>query len=114
MRDRRPNEVELPNIGQIEQQLHLYLWRRGKPVEPKEVYQALAEILKLSPAQLSARRRTRYERAWNNRVQTARKNLVERGILDGSRRGFLELDGARPRRSKAIGIRSRWALVTAT
>jgi restriction endonuclease Mrr len=62
------------------------------PAAPVSIYGPLAQIFGLNLAQLNARRRTRGgERAWHNRVQTARKHLVARGLMDRSKPGFWSL-----------------------
>lgn len=72
--------------------LHL-LWLRVKPMQPKDLYGPLAELMNppLTPEQVRLKRRTTHESKWHNRVQTARKLLLNKKWLDGSRRGFWSL-----------------------
>ncbi len=89
------SKARLPETPEIAVRLLLFLWRRAKPMEPKEIYDPLADHLSLSPQQLGLKRNTRLtERLWDNYVQTARKQLVEQGFMSGDLRGFWFLTDA--------------------
>ena len=87
-------EPELPDTASVADELLHFLWLRKRPLRPLELYDLLADTMHLDHLQRHARRRTREERAWNNRVQTAREHLVRLGFLDPSRRGFWSLTTA--------------------
>jgi restriction endonuclease Mrr len=85
--------VKLPDTGEVAHHLLILLSARRR-VASKEAYRALAEKFRLDHVQRSARRRTRYESAWHNRVQTAREHLVKRGWLNPAERGVWSLTAA--------------------
>jgi restriction endonuclease Mrr len=90
----------LPDSRSVAQALLHFLRLRSRPMEPSEIYDPLAEMMRLTPAQLRLKRRTRpTESAWNNRVQTARELLVRDGLIIGTRHGFWSLTetGRHPR-----------------
>jgi hypothetical protein len=58
------------------------------------VYGPLADRFGLNALQRHATRRDRDELAWHNRVQFARRRLVDLGYLDGSERGLWGLTPA--------------------
>ena len=73
--------VELPDTGCVEMEMLMVL-KMGRSATAQECYCALAERLKLTPAQLRAKiHNTKSEYAWHNRVRTARNHLVKRGLM---------------------------------
>jgi hypothetical protein len=72
MKDYSRKEAELPNTASVANLLLRFLWQRRRPLRPAELYDPLGDAMNLDHLQRHARRRTREERAWNNRVQTAR------------------------------------------
>ncbi|HEV2561115.1 MAG TPA: winged helix-turn-helix domain-containing protein [Rhizomicrobium sp.] len=85
------NKVGLPETGSVAIWLHHFLYLRAKPVEPKEMYDQLADHFGLDTRQRHAMRHTTSEPAWHNRVQTAREHLRKLGYLDGSQFGLWSL-----------------------
>jgi hypothetical protein len=79
----------LPAYREIEQALLAHLLDSG-PVEPKDVYGALADRFGLSETQRTTTRRDNSTPLWNNRVQWARRALNEKGYL-APRRGVWAL-----------------------
>ena len=87
-----PRTVVLPDTGRTEQELLLLL--KGRTLNAEDCYRILGDRFGLNAAQLHARRRTRSESAWNNRVQSARNRLVKRGLLFSAPRGVWRLTTA--------------------
>lgn len=71
-----------PSYQAIEAALERELRKRGVPTKPKDLYDNLAEAFGLSQEE---RLRARYDgqpgRVWWNRVQWARRKLVEQGVM---------------------------------
>lgn len=84
---------DLPSIGDIEAQLLHFLSLRAHSVAAQNLYTDIAEHFKLTAWQLTLKRATTHESLWHNRVQTARRNLVDKGLLDGSEHGMWSLTG---------------------
>ena len=94
MRGYLRDEAELPETSLVADQLLHFLWRYRRPIRPIELYGALADAMQLDQTQRDAKRRTRDELAWHNRVQTAREHLARLGFIGHSRRGFWSLTAA--------------------
>lgn len=88
MRRGLAGDVNLPATGEVTRQLLRFLHLRNQPVRPQIMYQELADHFGLNALQLNAKRRTTNESAWHNRVQTARRRLVDLGLMDASRHGL--------------------------
>jgi hypothetical protein len=88
------NDEDWPSLPAIKHQLLLMLNLYGRPVEPDVLYSPLADHFHLSRQQRHAKRNTRDEPLWNNRVQTARARLVEDGFSMATNTDF----GPLPRR----------------
>jgi restriction endonuclease Mrr len=78
-------------------------------MSPESIYGPLADQMKLSSRQRLLKRATRDEPLWHNRVQTARKNLLEEGFMEPLQRGEWRLSPA----GRAEAARQAW-LKTAT
>jgi restriction endonuclease Mrr len=72
----------LPFNKAVEHHLLQRLSKRSRPVRPSELYDGLADDLKLTSQQRLLKRQTTDGSLWHNRVQTARKHLVERGWMN--------------------------------
>jgi restriction endonuclease Mrr len=92
MRPRLGASVKLPSQSDVEDRLLHFLYRYGRPIEPKDLYGPLADDFQLTQEQRLARRRDRDEPAWHNRVQWAKRHLVGLGFIDkNSPRGWWSL-----------------------
>ncbi|MBX3490298.1 winged helix-turn-helix domain-containing protein [Parvibaculum sp.] len=80
--------VDLPSQSEVQDRLLHTLGMSDRPMRPSEIYGLLADQFGLSAVQRAARRRDRDEPAWNNRVQFARRRLVDSGDIDNSHRGI--------------------------
>ena len=89
MRGYLRDQVVFPEAARISPYF-LRLLQKG-PRQPIEIYDALADLMELNSAQRTAKRRTAEELAWHNRMQTVRKQLVERGLLKAGPRGYWQL-----------------------
>jgi hypothetical protein len=95
-------EIDLPDTDAVAEALLIALSHFSRLVEPREIYDLLADKFGLTLAQRNAPRHTREESAWHNRVQTARKRLVERGELNGQMQGLWSLTAAGRERAKLL------------
>lgn len=89
-----PTPVSLPSTDEVVRQLAYCLRPSRQPREPESVYRALADHFALDARQRHVGRRTRSEPAWHNRVQTARKVLVAKGLMNDGPRGLWSLTDA--------------------
>jgi restriction endonuclease Mrr len=96
MKARVRDEVDLPGGRAFAEQLFRLLKARGPVwVKPRDIHHELVDALGLDHVQQRAGRRTRpNEPKFYTRIHTARKHLVELGLLDGSRRTFWKLTQA--------------------
>lgn len=78
-----PDKLKLPSKGEVEKRLWENLNLRSKPIEPKVIYDELAEYFDLSPKQRLAGPRN--DPAWNYRVRQAVRTLVEKGWVEKAR-----------------------------
>lgn len=99
---RPESQVSLPKVNFVAASLLRLLHLRSTPVSPEDAYNALAHEFRLDIQQLMVRRRTRAELAWRNRVQTARRHLVDKGLLDNSVRGRWILTEAGRQRAQMV------------
>lgn len=74
--------VELPRYDAVKKALLRYLIDIESATIPSEAYWSLAETFKLTADQLSLKRRDGRGSAWENRVQWAKRKLVEEGFMD--------------------------------
>jgi len=72
---------DLPKNADVERELLRFLRLRQRPVEPLEVYEALADKFKLTQQQMSIKRNDTHESLWHNRVQAAREHLARPGFM---------------------------------
>jgi len=82
---------DLPDTAAVADQLVLFLAKRPRGVRPIDVYDPLADIMKVTDRQRLLKRQTNDGSLWHNRVQTARARLVDMGWFNGRRRGFWSL-----------------------
>jgi restriction endonuclease Mrr len=96
MKARVRGESDLPDGRAFAEQLFRLLKVRGPVwVKPKDIHDELADALGLDHVQQRVGRRTKpNEPKFHNRIYSARKHLVELGLLDGSRRTFWKLTQA--------------------
>ena len=80
----------LPTQNDVTDALLSYLYRHDDWVKPATAYQDLAVTFGLTDSALAATMNDGRNH-WENRVQWARKALVDRGLLDNSRHGFWKL-----------------------
>jgi hypothetical protein len=73
-------DANLPSTDEVTKALLAFLRPRRRPLSASEVYDPLAEIMKVSGRARLLKRRTTHEFLWNNRVQSARGNLVKQGF----------------------------------
>jgi restriction endonuclease Mrr len=85
------NKSDLPNVAAVADALVRPLKDCARPMRPAELYDDLADLFGLTSFQKSLTRQTRHESAWDNRVQTARKHLVDQGVINGTERGYWSL-----------------------
>jgi MoxR-like ATPase len=84
--------LRLPSEAEIGIALHESLLANyPEPVEPKEAYDKLAAYFHLSKSLRTLQLATDGQNQWENRVQWARNNLVQTGILDNRERGVWQL-----------------------
>lgn len=71
-----------PPYSEIEEALIAELRSRGKPTRPIDLYDAMADRFGLSDMERAQARHDRQPGTeWGNRVQWARRKLVERGVM---------------------------------
>ncbi|MFM9828416.1 MAG: biotin carboxylase N-terminal domain-containing protein, partial [Sphingomonas sp.] len=83
--------LQLPKTPDVEEALLFLLQNLGGSSPSAKVYQPLAELFDLTPEQQTTWMPNQKEPHWNNRVRTARKHLVERGLLDNTQHGIWTL-----------------------
>ncbi len=83
--------LRLPKTPDVEEALLHLLQRLGGNSTPSKIYGPLGELFGLTHEEQTASMPNQNERHWDNRVRTARKHLVERGLLDNSKRGIWTL-----------------------
>jgi hypothetical protein len=92
MKPKLSGSVRLPPQPDVEDRLLHFLSMYNRFVEPKELYNDLANDLKLGQEQRLARRSSSGELAWNNLVRYAKRRLVDAGFIDhNSPRGLWRL-----------------------
>ena len=74
--------IGLPGYNAVREALRRHLLDINSATIPSEVYWSLAETFKLTPEQLALKRRDGRGSAWENRVQWAKRKLVEEGFMD--------------------------------
>jgi hypothetical protein len=75
--------LRLPSEAEVATALHdVLLARHPEPVRPGDAYDRLAEHFHLSKSQRTLQLSTDGRNQWENRVQSARNNLAQSGILD--------------------------------
>ena len=79
--------VELPRYDAVKEALLRYLIEMESATVPSEAYWSLAKTFKLTADQLALKRRDGRGSAWENRVQWAKRKLVEDGIMDNGCHG---------------------------
>ncbi|WP_324263093.1 winged helix-turn-helix domain-containing protein [Altererythrobacter sp. H2] len=84
------DDVGLPGQSDVTDALLAFLYRQNDWIKPSVTYSALSDHFGLTSAALSAAMNDGRNH-WENRVQWARKELVDRGLLDNSRHGFWKL-----------------------
>ena len=87
---------DYPPYAEVEHAL-LKLLANTKGMEPRKVYPLLADHFKLTSEQRVRLRHDKDEPVWNNRVQWARRKLVEQGLMHRQPHGIWRLndDGER-------------------
>jgi restriction endonuclease Mrr len=80
------DKISLPTQTVVEREL-LFFLNGIRPIEPVKVYGPLADKFNLNSLQRHAQMQDG-RCAWENRVQFARRRLVDLGFLDNSRRGL--------------------------
>lgn len=89
-RGRPLDDVGLPGQADVTDALLAFLYRQNDWIKPSVAYSALSEHFGLTVDALNAPMNDGRNH-WENRVQWARKELVDRGLLDNSRHGFWKL-----------------------
>jgi len=89
-RGRPLDDVGLPGQSDVTDALLAFLYRQNDWIKPSAAYSNLSEHFGLTSAALAATMNDGRNH-WENRVQWARKELVDRGLLDNSRHGFWKL-----------------------
>ena len=108
--------LKLPKTSDVEEALLLFLQHRDESVTPQQVYAPLGDFFSLSRSEQQEPMPRQNERHWDNRVRTARKQLVERGLLDNSQHGVWTLTekGRKTQTASANDIQRREREVVAT
>jgi restriction endonuclease Mrr len=83
--------IKLPKTNDVEEALLHYLQSTGGTARPQQIYEPLGELFTLTAAERAALMPRQNESHWENRVRTARKQLVDRGLLDNSQWGVWQL-----------------------
>src|SRR5690349_19255049 len=94
MKPKIAGAIKLPPQSEVENRLLHFLYRFGRPVEPKELYGPLADDFGLTQEQRRARRPSTGELAWNNLVRYARRRLVDIDYVHEAPRGAWRLTQA--------------------
>ncbi len=84
----------MPDNYAVSKGLLRILRGRRNPVSPTDIYDPLADLLKVTSSQRALQRNTQPTSLWHNRVQAARDHLVKKGLLDNSRHGLWSLTDA--------------------
>lgn len=84
------DNLGLPSEADVTEALLGLLFTQNDWIEPSVAYDRLADHFGISSAALN-QTMSDGRNHWQNRVQWARKALVDRGLLDNSRRGFWKL-----------------------
>lgn len=84
------DQVGLPAQSDVTDALLAFLYRQAEWVKPAVAYEALAAYFGLSTQSLAETMKDGRNH-WENRVQWARKELVDRSLLDNSRHGLWKL-----------------------
>ncbi len=93
-----------PEYGDIENGLLIYLQSLDGPVRTNRVYEPLADQFGLSDEQRTRLRADKDESLWHNKVQWARRKLVERGLMPRQPHGLWQLtDAGRSAASRLAG-----------
>lgn len=96
---------DLPPYPDVEKELLLLLFRSGGSKfsrKADEVYSPLADVFGLTQEQRTRLHPDREESAWNNRVQWARRKLVDSGLIFRGPRGVWRLTEIGRRQAEAI------------
>jgi hypothetical protein len=99
---------DLPAYADVERELLLLLFRSGGNQcrrRPQEVYSPLADVFQLSREQRTRLRPDRDETLWNNRVQWARRKLVDAGFMFREPRGLWQLTDSGRQKAEALADR---------
>src|SRR5271170_3725009 len=99
---------DLPPYSDVERELLLLLFRTGGERfsrKADEVYSPLADIFGLNREQRSRLRADREESLWNNRVQWARRKLVEGGLMLPGPRGVWRLTESGRQKAELMALR---------
>jgi Mrr N-terminal domain len=99
------SDDDLPAYPDVEGELLLFIFRSGGDKfsrKAEEVYAPLADIFGLSHEQRARLRADREESLWNNRVQCARRKLVDAGLMFKGPRGVWRLTENGRRRAEAL------------
>lgn len=87
--------MALPTHRAVQDALLSFVFRNGGPtvsLSPGEVYGPLADVFGLTVAERAAPRHDRpNEREWDNRVQWARRKLVDAGLFRSGVKGVWAL-----------------------
>jgi Mrr N-terminal domain len=98
-------EDDLPPYADVERELLLFLFESGGGTHSRkaeDVYSPLADVFGLSREQRTRLRSDREEALWNNRVQWARRKLVEAGFMHREPRGVWRLTESGCQRAKSL------------
>jgi restriction endonuclease Mrr len=91
--------VDLPDYDAVQDALAEYMFAINNATLPVEAYWSLAQSFNLTVEQLALRRRDGRGSAWENRVQWARRKLVEAGVMAHESRGIWCLAAAASRKT---------------
>jgi len=76
----------IPETSEVERALLFYLADFVTPKSAQYAYRTLAQQFGLNQTQRAQRMPNQAESHWENRVRTARNQLVQKGYLDNTRR----------------------------
>ena len=103
---RRGSQVALPTQADVKPVLLQVLAELGGRARPREVYPRVTDRFpEITPEDLSAVFGDGRTPQWQNRIQWARQNLVDEGLIDASERGIWQLTPAGAEAAQRAGER---------
>ncbi len=95
-----PRSLNLPPQSEVQDELLRQLKARSRPIEPRHLYEPIADHFNLSLQQRRAGPPN--DPDWHWLVRQARRRLVDEGLIDKSRPGFWSLTDTGRKRAEWI------------